>query len=115
MKSVFDEKLSHLITPALVNYEMERISNITYGNEEFKASVKNYVPEGYTFKAYPFQVNELDTEKIFAMIMTSEIGKDILNTRGDNVTFAVRCKVYPYPQNIYSVWMMIATKYRVIK
>ena len=115
LKTTFDNKLSHLISPALVNYEMERISNLTYGNEEFKASVKNYVPEGFTFKAYPFQINELDSEKIFGMILSSEVGKDILNTRGDSVTFAVRCKLYPYPQNIYSLWVMVATKYRVIK
>ena len=115
LKTNFDEKLSDLLHPALVNYEMERVSNVTYGNEEFKASVKNYVPEGFTFKAFPFQINELDTEKIFSMVLSSEIGNDILNTRGDMVTFAVRCKVYSYPQNIFSVWMMIATKYRVIK
>ena len=111
----WDAKLSHLISPCLVNYEMERISNLTYGNDEFKASIKNYVPEGYTFKAYPFQMNELDPDKIYGMILASDIGKDILHTRGDQITFAVRCKVYAYPQHIYSLWVMFATRYRVIK
>ena len=39
MKTAWDGKLSYLISPALVNYEFERISNLTYGNEEFKQSV----------------------------------------------------------------------------
>ena len=108
-------KLAHLISPALVNYEMERISNLTYGNEEFKQSVKNNVPEGFTFKAYPFQINDLDTEKMFHMIENNDVGKDILNSRGDQVQFAVRCKLYPYPQNVYSCWILIAVKYRVVK
>lgn len=115
LKTSWDGKLSHLISPALVNYEMERISNLTYGNEEFKSSVKSYVPEGFTFKAYPFQISDLDVDKMFGCILTNEIGKDILNTRGDMVTFAVRCKIYLYPQDIYSVWIMLSTKYRMIK
>ena len=82
-KTVFDNKLSFLIQPCLVNYEMERISNLTYGNDEFKQSIKNYVEEGFTFKAYPFCINELDVEKIFNMILSNEVGKDILNCRGD--------------------------------
>ena len=111
----FDEKLSHILSPALVNYETERVSNYTFGNDEFKASVKNYVPEGFTFKAFPFQISELNTEKVFGMILSNEIGKDILGQRGDQVKFAVRCKLYPYPQEIYSLWVMFATKYRPIK
>ena len=115
LKTVFDMKLAHLISPALVNYEMERVTNLTYGNEEFKQSVKNNVPEGFTFKAYPFQINDLDTEKMFHMIENNDVGIDILNSRGDQVQFAVRCKLYPYPQNVYSCWIMIAVKYRVVK
>jgi centrosomal protein CEP76 len=115
MKTAWDLKLSHLISPALVNYEFERISNLTYGNEEFKQSVKNYVPEGYVFKGFPLHVLDGDPYKIFGSILSSEIGKDILYSRGDQVNFAIRCKVYPYPQNVNSIWIMIAVKYRPIK
>ncbi len=115
MKTAWDGKLSHLISPALVNYEFERVSNLTYGNEEFKQSVKNYVPEGFTFKGFPLHITDTDADKIFGSILSSEIGKDILYTRGDQVTFAVRCKIYPYPQNVLSIWLMIATKFRQIK
>lgn len=111
----FDNKLSHLVSPALVNYESERVSNLTYGNDEFKASVKNYIPEGFTFKAFPFQISDINCDKIFGMILGSDIGKDIIGTRGDQVKFAFRCKLYPYPQNIYSLWVMFAVKFRPIK
>ena len=91
------------------------MSNLTYGNEEFKQSVKSYVPEGFTFKGFPLQTTDTDCDKIFGLILSSEVGKDILQSRGDQVTFSVRCKIYPYPQNVLSVWIMIATKYRAIR
>lgn len=115
MKTSWDSKLSHLIAPALVNYEFERVSNLTYGNEEFKQSVKNYVPEGFIFKGFPLHTTESDVDKIFGSIISSEVGKDILYSRGDQMTFAIRCKVVQYPQNVNSIWVMIASKYRPIK
>lgn len=115
MKTNWDGKLSYLISPALVNYELERIANQTYGNEEFKQSVKNYVSEGYIFKGNPVHSIDKDPDAIFASIVSSEIGKDILHTRGDNSSFAIRCKIYAYPQNVLSIWVMLAAKFRPIK
>jgi hypothetical protein len=115
MKTSWDNKLSYLLAPALINYEFERISNLTFGNEEFKQSVKNYVQEGFVFKGYPLQIQNSDTEKIFGQILSNEIGKDIIYSRGDQVVFAIRCKVCPYPQDIFSIWIMLAVKYRPIK
>ncbi len=77
--------------------------------------MKNYVPEGYTFKGYPLHTIDPDCDKIFGSILSSEIGKDILYTRGDNTSFAVRCKIYQYPQGINSIWIMTAVKFRPIK
>ena len=34
----------------------------TFANEEFQASIKNYVPEGHSFKAFPIQFKHTDTE-----------------------------------------------------
>lgn len=73
IKTNFDIKLGYLITPALVNYELERIANQTYGNDEFKQSVKNIVPEGYTFKAFPLHSIDKDTDKIFGLILSSDV------------------------------------------
>ena len=49
----WDSQLSYLLQTALSNYEFERISGQTFANDEFQASIKNYVPEGHTFKAFP--------------------------------------------------------------
>jgi hypothetical protein len=65
--------LAYLISPALVNYELERIANQTYGNDEFKQSVKNYVPEGYTFKGFPLHTVEIDFDKMMGGLLTSDV------------------------------------------
>ena len=110
-----DNKLGYLLSPALCNYELERISSSTYGNEEFKQSIKNYVPEGFTFKAFPCHHTNFDVNTFWSLCLTSEIGKDILYTKGDSIKFAVRCKIYQYPQDIFSCWVMFGVKYRAIK
>lgn len=53
LKTHWDDKLSYLLQTALSNYEFERVSGTTFANDEFQASIKNYVPEGHTFKAFP--------------------------------------------------------------
>jgi len=65
--------LSYLLSPALANYEFERVSNFTYGNEEFKQSVKNYVPEGFMFKGFPFQTTDIDSDKNYSSILSNEV------------------------------------------
>lgn len=58
----WDSQLSYLLQTALANYEFERISGQTFANEEFQASIKNYVPEGHSFKAFPIQFKHTDSE-----------------------------------------------------
>lgn len=115
LSTQFDSKLGYLLVPALSNYESERISGITYGNEEFKQSIKNYVEDSYTFKAFPCHDINTDSISFFSLCLNSDIGKDIIYTKGDNIRFAVRCKIIQYPQDILSCWVMIAVKYRQIK
>jgi len=53
----------------------------------------------------------MDPNKIMAGIEGSAIGADILRTRGDKVNFALRVKVYEYPENTMAVWIMLAVKF----
>ena len=41
----------------------------------------------------------------------SPVCADIIGCRGDHVRHAVRVKVYPYPEDVYAVWVMFAVKY----
>ena len=60
----WDNHLSYLLSSALINYEHERLGGQSFGSEEFQSSIKNYVPENHTFKAFPVQFTHFDTERM---------------------------------------------------
>lgn len=49
----FDEQMEYILDSALSSYELERLTGQTFGNEEFSEAIKNIVPDGHTFKAFP--------------------------------------------------------------
>lgn len=110
----FDEDLGYLLSPALINYEIDRVGGVTFGNEEFQQSIKRYVPEGHTFKAYPAQFQHTDAEKMMISLCQASVAQDILYTRGDTVRFGLRCKLVSYPEERVAVWIMLAVRYRAI-
>ena len=112
----WDSQLSYLLQTALSNYEFERISGQTFADDEFQASIKNYVPEGHTFKAFPIQFTHYDTERIIHHIFNNKVGKEIIMIKGsDQVRHALRVKVVVYPENISAVWVVIAARYRSVR
>jgi len=53
LSTQWDAQLSYLLSTALANYEMERIGGSNFAATEFQHGIKNYVPDGHTFKAFP--------------------------------------------------------------
>lgn len=53
MSTQWDNQMSYLLSTALANYEYERVGGGSFAAEEFQHGVKNHVPEGHTFKAFP--------------------------------------------------------------
>jgi len=110
----WDSELSYLLSPALINYELDRVGNVTYGNEEFQESIQRYVPEGHTFKAYPVYFPHTRSAEMFSNILNASISQEIINTRGDTVRFALRVKLMAYPEEKAAVWVMLAVRFRSI-
>ena len=79
----WDNHLGYLLQTALLNYELERLGGVTFANEEFQASIKNYVPEGHTFKALPVQFTHFDTERMVHHLYNNKVGKEVMLARGD--------------------------------
>lgn len=116
LKTNFDNQLSYLLQTALSNYEFERISGQTFANEEFQSAIKNYVPEGHTFKAFPIQFTHFEPERMIHHIYQNKNGKDILLLQGsDQIRHALRVKVVVYPENVCAVWLILAARFRTIK
>eukprot|EP01022_Parablepharisma_sp_SALTPOND_P025469 TRINITY_DN594_c0_g1_i1.p1 TRINITY_DN594_c0_g1~~TRINITY_DN594_c0_g1_i1.p1 ORF type:complete len:663 (-),score=32.86 TRINITY_DN594_c0_g1_i1:2653-4641(-) len=112
--STFDESLSYMLGPALSNYELERVCGLTFGNDEFKAAITQAVPDGHMFKAFPIQTQGADPQKVFAGLMQNKVAREILDTKGDLVRFAVRAKVTVYPEDVVAIWTILAVRYRAV-
>ena len=57
-----------------MNYEMERVGGVTFGNEEFQGAVKRYIPRGHTFKAFPIQFNHKNAYHMMLKIKNAPVG-----------------------------------------
>ena len=108
----WDERLSMLLMPALEAYEQEARSGVTFGNSEFQQSIKRSTPVGHTFKGFPFHANHTDARRLAASMLNEPACALILGTIKDGVRFALRCRVTCYPNDVLSVWVMLAVCYR---
>jgi hypothetical protein len=120
MTFTVDERLGYLLSPALAAYEAERVQGAPYtphrplpspsqqlqppshfvsfsryGNAEFQSSIRRFVPEGHTFKAFPFSATHSSAAQLLEQCLLSPIGRDILATPGggDLARFGVRLMV----------------------
>ena len=112
LNTQWDAQLSYLLSTALANYEFERIGGGNFATVEFQQGIKNYVPEGHTFKAFPIQFTHCDSDRIITHIYGNPTGKDIITARGDQCRLALRVKVVQYPENVSAVWVMVAVRAR---
>ena len=112
LNTQWDAQLSYLLSTALANYEYERVGGGNFASIEFQHGIKNYVPEGHTFKAFPIQFTHYDTDRMVMHIAGSEVGRQVLNAKGDQCRHAIRVKIAAYPENVSAVWLMLAVRTR---
>lgn len=83
--------------------------------DDFHAGVKKDVPEGHTFKGFPIHFTHTHTKRIVAACMRDKICNDIIECVGDHVRFALRIRIFAYAEDAFSVWCMLAVKFRSVK
>jgi len=108
----WDDDLSFYLSPALSAYESEKCTGVLHGNEDFQYIIKGHIPIGHSFKGYPTMFNHRDTDAMLHSLRGGTIPNDIMKTRADHVYFALRVQVYPYPEGLVSVWVMLAVRFR---
>ncbi|XP_075252623.1 centrosomal protein of 76 kDa-like [Convolutriloba macropyga] len=114
LDSVFDAGLAYILQPALSSYEMERSLGVSVGSDEFQNAIRQYIPDGETFKGCPLQVDTVNAKRVFNRCMKSQSCEEIISCRGDSVRLAARVKVVAFPENAVAVWLMLACKYKSI-
>ena len=66
LTTAWNNTLSYILASALSAYELERVSGLSVGNEEFQQAVRLNVPEGCTFKAFPIQFVHCNVARMFS-------------------------------------------------
>ena len=114
LDTIFDAGLAYILQPALATYELERTVGVSVGSDEFQNAIRQYIPDGETFKGCPMQLESANAKRAFTMCMASQSCEEIVKCRGDSVRLAVRIKVVAFPENALSIWLMLACKYKSI-
>ncbi|XP_071531062.1 centrosomal protein of 76 kDa-like isoform X4 [Panulirus ornatus] len=118
LSTQFNEHLGYILTPALWSYEREAVNGgdnmESRGAELFSAALMHTVPDGHTFKAFPFHFTHRSPRRAFNTILNSSIGREIVECRGDRVTLAIRSVTVCYPEHVFVTWLMVACSYRPV-
>ncbi|EFJ50198.1 hypothetical protein VOLCADRAFT_104023 [Volvox carteri f. nagariensis] len=113
--TAWDDSLAQLLMPALAAYEHEAVSGeVAPGNDEFQQAIKRAVPLGWVFKAMPQHHSHVCVDLMRKAMLEEDQMLDILGTTASSVSFALRVKVFVYPECLSSVWMMLAAKYSAV-
>lgn len=119
LTTVFDPEMSYMLGPAIFGYENQRLfggsaQTVKQALDDFNDCIKNNVTEGHTFKAFPLQITCTGSKRIMSAITKNKVCMDILKTQGDMVRFGLRVRVFAYPEDVVSLWVMLSVKYQEI-
>ena len=56
-----------------MNYEQERLGGKTMGDKEFQQAIKDHIPHGHIFKAFPIQFIHNDPYRIMKKIQQATV------------------------------------------
>lgn len=68
-----DNDLSHLLGSALNKYELTQATGTKFDSSMFEAGIKNHIPDGNVFKAFPIQFTHKNPILIFEAIRENSV------------------------------------------
>ena len=110
-RTEFDESMSYILTPAVSKWEIEKVYELKSSQEELVAAIYNVIPDGHIFKAFPVETRSINPQEVFSNVMQNKITKNMIDTNSNELKFALKTKVTPYPEKITVVWTILAITY----
>ncbi|XP_049952311.1 centrosomal protein of 76 kDa-like isoform X1 [Schistocerca serialis cubense] len=111
----WDRNLEQYLLQLLASYETARQTGTALVTEDFEEIIDSNIPEDFTFRALPLHVSDIPVRRIFGHCMRHPLIRDIILCKEPDVKLALGVSAYVYPENILSVWLIVACKYRIIK
>lgn len=104
------DSLSALLGQCLPSYELEQLTGLVVGNQQFQLAVKNYVRDGEYFDAFPLQVSgnlRFHAPSVFRALVQNEAGRRIVEQVGDSLRLGLRVYVEGYCEVTCAVWVVV--------
>tara|TARA_B100001094_G_scaffold21784_1_gene18445 strand:+ start:127 stop:771 length:645 start_codon:yes stop_codon:yes gene_type:complete len=110
--------LEYLLMPALAAYEREAKHGAPAAAAEgdaFQQAIRRATPHGFTFQGVPLQFPgrwaPLESGHILEGLLDDHAVQAMLAVRDPAAVFALRAMVFPYPEGVCSVWVMLAAQF----
>ena len=96
----FDEEMHYMLAPELENYEIEKLNN--------ESIFDDFLTDLIIPKKYKCVVHDINPNEAIEQIIRN--GGNIIYTEG-NIKFGIRAKVIVYPEDVLSIWIIIAARF----
>ena len=107
----FNDNLACVLSTALQCYEMNKLTGSSINSETFQSGIRNMIPDGHVFKAFPIQLPHKNSVAAFETIRSNPVGEEIVNVIGDQINYSVRVRIVPFPEGIFATWIMLGVHY----
>ncbi|KAK3741153.1 hypothetical protein QZH41_011834 [Actinostola sp. cb2023] len=109
----WDDRLSHILSPCLVANEHKAKTGHAPNLEELREPVYTYLTNQMSFQSVTTCINHVNVSQAIANIQTLTEFQALIDYNEDHMEFALRVHVFPYPENVCTVWIILAAKYPV--
>lgn len=112
LPTTWDQARGYLTGQHLWKCEMERLTGTALEDHSFAAAVRNSIPSGSTFSAFPVHFTHSSAGRMLSRMTQDYRIRQVLEQRGDDVRLTLRVKVFVYPEDVLSVWVMVSASCR---
>ncbi|KAH0575465.1 Centrosomal protein [Spironucleus salmonicida] len=109
------EPLARLLGQTLPAFELEQLTGMITGTEQFKLTCKNYVENGEILLAFPLQISgplRFHAPSVFRAIVSQEEGRKAIEAIGEDLRMGLRVFVEGYCETICSVWVIVGSVFK---
>eukprot|EP01062_Namystynia_karyoxenos_P069434 TRINITY_DN64932_c0_g1_i1.p1 TRINITY_DN64932_c0_g1~~TRINITY_DN64932_c0_g1_i1.p1 ORF type:complete len:694 (+),score=214.44 TRINITY_DN64932_c0_g1_i1:101-2083(+) len=112
LPSAWDQARAYCMAQHLWKCEMEKLTGQPMEDQTFASAVRNTIPPGSTFAAYPVHFAHRSPTRMLARMARDKRIQQVLELRGVDLRLTVRVKMFVYADDALSVWVMLAASSR---
>ncbi|XP_035712710.1 centrosomal protein of 76 kDa-like [Folsomia candida] len=110
----WDAITSKLMGQQLATYELQGSTGGSNFNNFFEDVIMKSLPAGYNFKGFHCHSRSTTAKNLFNSCMGDLQCQEVVYCRGEDVQHMIRVSVFPYPENVVSIRIMIGCRFLAV-